>query len=42
MKPPRDGGRRQTIIITLFVAGACLALLVAVLILVAILPAPLG
>ena len=42
MKPPREGGRRQTIIITLVVAGACIGLLVAVLAFVALLPGVLG
>ncbi len=41
MKPPREGGRRQTIILTLIVAGACIAVLAAVLGLMALL-APLG
>lgn len=42
MKPPGEGGQRRTIMITLFVAGGCIALLVAILLLVAISPNPLG
>ena len=41
MKPPREGGNRQTIVITLLVAGACIGILVAVLVFVALLD-PVG
>ena len=42
MKPSQEGGRRQTIKITAVVAGGCILLLVAILLLVSIMPNPLG
>ena len=42
MKPPREGGKRETIVLSLVVAAICIGILVAVLALVALMPGVLG